>query len=324
MRLLWRHHHVALLRLILPPVDQQTRVHRMPFGAELWEDGAVRFRLWAPLALGNPALNSTTRPEPLPMRPLGDGWHELTTDAHGPARAIALCCPMTCACPIRPRAYQPKDVHGPSEVDRSDGLTSGPTTEWRGRPWEEAVVYELHVGDLHAGGHLPRPPSSKLDAPCRTRRDGDRDHAGRRFSRAAATGATTACCRLRPTPATAGPRTSRRWSSAAHRRGLMVLLDVVYNHFGPDGNYLRRYRAAVLHRPPQDAVGRGDQLSTARAAARCAISSSRTRCYWLEEYHFDGLRLDAVHAIVDDSPVHFLDGAGGARAGALHRTGRSI
>ena len=95
----------------------------------------------------------------------------------------------------------------------------------------------------------------------------------------------------------------------------MVLLDVVYNHFGPEGNYLHAVRAAVLHRPPPDALGRGDQFRrrTQRTVRDFFIHNA---LYWLEEYHLDGLRLDAVHAIHDDSTRRHpdRDRDGGARA----------
>ena len=95
---------------------------------------------------------------------------------------------------------------------------------------------------------------------------------------------------------------------AAHELGLMVLLDVVYNHFGPEGNYYRVYAPQFFTATAPDAVGRCHQLRRPRTAVRCANSSSTTRSTGWTEFHFDGLRLDAVHAIVDDGPpVHILE-----------------
>ncbi len=95
---------------------------------------------------------------------------------------------------------------------------------------------------------------------------------------------------------------------AAHGLGLMVFLDVVYNHFGPDGNYIGALRRRVLPRRHQDAVGPRDRLPP---AARCATSSATTRSTGCEEFRFDGLRLDATHSIV---PQDWLEELAGVRA----------
>ena len=84
------------------------------------------------------------------------------------------------------------------------------------------------------------------------------------------------------------------------------MLDVVYNHLGPDGNYLGRFGPYFTDRY-RTPWGAGRQLRRRRAATRCAASSSTTPCMWLRDYHVDGLRLDAVHAIVDTSAVHVLE-----------------
>ena len=92
---------------------------------------------------------------------------------------------------------------------------------------------------------------------------------------------------------------------AAHAKGLMVLLDVVYNHFGPEGNYLHVYAKEFFterHHTPWGAAINFDG-SGSREVREFFIHNA---LYWLHEYHFDGLRLDAVHAIADDSEPHIL------------------
>ena len=98
-----------------------------------------------------------------------------------------------------------------------------------------------------------------------------------------------------PDSAYGRPEDLKALIDAAHQRGLMVFLDVVYNHFGPEGNYLGALCAAVFLQG-QHALGQRDRL---RECRRCGGSRSRTRCYWLGDFRFDGLRLDAVHAIAE-------------------------
>jgi malto-oligosyltrehalose trehalohydrolase len=105
---------------------------------------------------------------------------------------------------------------------------------------------------------------------------------------------------------------------AAHARGVMVLLDVVYNHFGPDGNYLPLYAPAFFTERHQTPWGAGVNFdgSASRAVREFIIHNA---LYWLDEFHFDGLRLDAVHAILDDSPYHVLDELAERVRGAVRR-----
>ena len=110
-----------------------------------------------------------------------------------------------------------------------------------------------------------------------------------------------------PDSAYGRPEDLKALVEAAHARGLMVLLDVVYNHFGPEGAYLHADRAGDLHRSPQDAVGRGDQFRWAASSGPVREFFIHNALYWIEEFHLDGLRLDAVHAILDDSPKHLLE-----------------
>ena len=107
-----------------------------------------------------------------------------------------------------------------------------------------------------------------------------------------------------PDTAYGRPEDLKALIDAAHAAGLMVLLDVVYNHFGPKGNYLPRYAPQFFTEQHNTPVGRGDRLRQRREVREFFVHNAH---YWLEEYRFDGLRFDAVHAIIDESPRHILD-----------------
>ena len=125
------------------------------------------FRLWAPAAARVSALELDARRGDARWRRSPDGWHELAVPQAAPARATASCCPTAWPCPIRRRAANPDGVHGASQVvdpaafDWHDGA-------WRGRPWHEAVIYELHVGTFTAAGTfaaaIERLPSTRGDS----------------------------------------------------------------------------------------------------------------------------------------------------------------
>ena len=119
-----------------------TRVHRMPFGAELEADGKVRFRLWAP---PHPEILIELDGETKAMQPVGEGWHELVSDRARTGTRYRFVLPDGQRVPDPASRYQPEDVHGPSQVV-DPGAYVWRDAGWRGRPWEEAVVYELHIG----------------------------------------------------------------------------------------------------------------------------------------------------------------------------------
>ena len=108
-----------------------------------------------------------------------------------------------------------------------------------------------------------------------------------------------------PHHAYGGPDGLKRLVNACHQRGLAVLLDVVYNHFGPDGNYLPQFGPYLTTRyatPWGDAINFDDRGSDEVRRFFCDNAKM-----WLRDYHFDGLRLDAIHAIVDTSATHILE-----------------
>jgi maltooligosyltrehalose trehalohydrolase len=266
----------------------------MPFGAELC-DGGVRFRLWAPA--GRRVQLCLEGGKDLPMQPAGEGWFELITREAVAGTRYRFQVDNQVKVPDPASRFQPHDVHGPSEI--VDFRTFEWSDEsWRGRPWEEAVIYELHVGAFTPDGTF-RGVEQKLDY---LRELGVTavelmpiaDFPGKR------NWGYDGVLPFAPDSSYGRPEDLKRLVQSAHAKGLMIFLDVVYNHFGPDGNYLRLYSPQFFtdrHRTPW-----GDAINFDGPESRVVRDFFiHNALYWLEEYHFDGLRLDAVHAIVDDS-----------------------
>jgi maltooligosyltrehalose trehalohydrolase len=276
------------------------RAHVMPFGAALLPEGGTRFRLWAP-SRAHVELELHGCSERLEMKPLEDGWHELTvaTAAAGARYQFALCDDDSrrWLVPDPASRWNPDGVHQASTVFDAYAY-SWSDAAWQGRPWTEAVLYELHVGTFTAEGAFAA--------------------AQRRLSDLAALGVTA--LQLMPLAAFAGernwgydgvrpfapassygtPNELKSFIDAAHRQGLMVLLDVVYNHFGPEGNYLHVYCPEFFDRGYSTPWGAGINL----AGELCTTVRSflvHNALFWIEEYGFDGLRLDAIHAFRDPS-----------------------
>jgi maltooligosyltrehalose trehalohydrolase len=274
--------------------------HVMPFGAQLDADGA-RFRLWAPDA-NSVVLKARSEGSELnaDLNDVGDGWFELSVGGLAPGARYVYRIDEDVDAPDPASRFNPQGVAGgsllsdPSRFEwREDG--------WRGRDWREAVIYEMHVG-------------------CFTR-EGTYAAASERLAELAQLGVTAvelmplACfpgergwgydgvLLYAPHYAYGEPDDLKRFIEAAHAQGVMVLLDVVYNHFGPLGNYLPRYASAFFtsrRRTPW-----GDAINFAHPVVRQFFIHNAL--YWLEEYRFDGLRIDAVHAMYDDSPRCFID-----------------
>jgi len=270
----------------------------MPFGAELRDDGATGFRLWAPGARRvDVALGDATAPAMLAMTAGGDGWFEAVARDAGAGTRYRFRIDGGMHVPDPASRRNPDGVHGPSMVvdplafEWSDGA-------WRGRPWEEAVIYELHVGAFTPEGTFAA-AMTKLDYL------GDlgvtalellpiADFPGRR------NWGYDGVLPYAPAAAYGTPEDLKRLVQAAHLKGLMIFLDVVYNHFGPEGNYLHAYAEPFFnprHHTPWGAAINFDAEGS-RTVRDFFIHNA---LYWTEEYGFDGLRVDAVHAIADDS-----------------------
>lgn len=278
------------------------RMHRMPFGAEL-NGRLTRFRLWAPAAERVELLatvGDTRHEQDLARR--DDGWFEATLEI-GAGTRYAYRIDGGLVVPDPASRFNPDDVHAASRVvdpqayEWRDAL-------WRGRPWEEAVVYELHVGTFTREGRFVAVASHfdhLLDLGVTAiELMPVADFPGRR------NWGYDGVLPFAPDASYGTPDELKRLVDDAHGRGLMVMLDVVYNHFGPEGNYLHAYAPQFFnarHQTPWGAAINFDGVGS-RSVRDFFIHNA---LYWLEEFHFDGLRLDAVHAIADDSRPHVVD-----------------
>ncbi len=277
------------------------RSHDMPFGACLLPCGSVRFRLWAPAVRQvELILNRDDGQENiLPMHSLADGWFQIETSPQQAQSGTFYRYRLDGELDIPDPASRanPQDIHGPSQVvDAAAFLWQD--TNWQGRPWHEAVIYELHLGTFTSAGtfaavlqHLDYLVELGITAielmPVA-------DFPGAR------NWGYDGVLLFAPDHSYGTPDQLKTLVQAAHARGLMVFLDVVYNHFGPEGNYLHAYAPQFFnerHSTPWGAAidFEGKHSPTVRSFF------IHNALYWLEEYHFDGLRLDAVHAIVDNS-----------------------
>jgi maltooligosyltrehalose trehalohydrolase len=276
----------------------------------------TRCAAWAPNAT---RVEVETRGARLPMVTAEWGWFELREGglAAGDDYAFVLD-----GGPPRPdprSPWQPRGVHGPSRaVDHSAfaWMDSG----WRGRRLRDCVVYEMHVGTFSAAGTL----------------DGAISHLGHLVE------VGIGAVELMPVAAFpgergwgydgvglyavhdryGGPDALKRFVDACHSAGVAVIMDVVYNHLGPDGNHLGEFGPYFTdrHRTPWgDAVnydGRGSD-----EVRRFVVDNA---LMWLRDYHCDGLRLDAVHAIVDTSAVHIVEEISTAVHGLSVELGRPL
>ncbi|MFE8644576.1 malto-oligosyltrehalose trehalohydrolase [Sphingomonas sp. NCPPB 2930] len=280
--------------------------HPMPFGATLLEQGGVRFRLWAPaleradLLVHGTAVADAPQVHAATASP--GGWFECTVPDAGAGTLYQWRIEGGLVVPDPASRSNPLGVHGPSCVvdPRRFAWDAG----WKGRPWSEAVIYEMHVGTFTPEGTYAA-AEAKLEALARTGITVVELMPLSDFPGEFGWG-YDGVLPFAPHAPYGDPEALKHFVQAAHRAGLMVFLDVVYNHFGPDGNYLGAYAPqffSEVHKNPW-----GNSLNFDRdGSARVRDFFVQNALYWLQEYRFDGLRLDAIHAIVDDSALDVID-----------------
>jgi maltooligosyltrehalose trehalohydrolase len=289
------------------------RRHHMPFGAELGAGGEVRFRLWAPAAQRvELLLYDAGTARAMPLAALAGGWFGLDTDTARAGSLYRFRIDGAHEVPDPASRFNPQGVHGPSEVIDPTAY-AWDDAAWHAPPWHSAVVYELHVGTFNAPGSFAA--------------------VAERLAYLARLGVTA--IELMPVAAFPGrrnwgydgvlayapqhsygrPEQLKALVAAAHRHKLAVLLDVVYNHFGPEGNYLHLYAPQFFNERRHTPWGAALNFDgpDSRPVRDFFIHNA---LYWLEEFHLDGLRLDAIHAVYDDSEPHIVNEiARTARAG---------
>lgn len=271
----------------------------MPFGAEITTEG-VRFALWAPSARSvDLILDGITQP----MLPQENGWHRLSSPSARAESRYGYKIDGDFVVPDPASRFQPDDVHGLSTVVDPASFTWSDTS-WEGRPWAETILYEVHVGTATPEGTYAA-LMSKLEyfrelgitaielmplAEFPGRRNWGYD----------------GVLPYAPDAAYGTPDDLKRLIDRAHGLGLMMFLDVVYNHFGPSGNYLHVYAKSFFTERHPTPWGAGINVD-GEGSSTVRDFFIHNALYWLEEYHFDGLRFDAVHAIADESQPHFLE-----------------
>ncbi|WP_252088611.1 malto-oligosyltrehalose trehalohydrolase [Pseudomonas sp. MWU13-3659] len=260
-------------------------------GAQLLDATSARFALWAPDARSVSVMIG--QQPPVELLAEGDGWHSVVTACQvGDRYHFQIDDELRVADPAS--RYQPEGVQGPSAlVNLGSYAWQHP---WQGRPWHEAVIQELHVGLL--GGYpgvaevLPRLAAlgiSAIELMPLGQFPGERNwgyDGVLPFAPQHSYGTPLEFCAL---------------VDAAHGHGLMVLVDVVYNHFGPDGNYLHRYARPFFREDRQTPWGAA--IDFRRPEVREYFIQNALM--WLCDYRCDGLRLDAVHAI--DQPDFLVE-----------------
>ncbi len=275
----------------------------LPIGAELRPDGKAIFRVWAPrakeVAVELSAANGETRLEPLAAEEGGYFSGEVAGLAAGARYKFRT---ERGAFPDPASRSQPDGPHGASALVDPKAFR-WTDRGWRGRPVRELVIYELHVGTFT--------------------REGTWQAAAEQLPALAQMGITMievmpiadfpgrfgwgydGVNLFAPTRLYGTPDDARAFVDRAHALGIAVILDVVYNHIGPDGNYLREFSPHYFSARYGNEWGDALNFDGEHSAGVREFFITNAR-YWIAEYHLDGLRLDATQQIFDDSPVHVL------------------
>jgi maltooligosyltrehalose trehalohydrolase len=282
---------------------------RLPIGAEILPSGGVHFRVWAPrrrrveVVLEGGGASPRREPAAVALEPEGGGYFSGRASAAGAGSLYRFRLDGEPALYPDPAArFQPEGVHGPSQVI-DPGAFRWTDGGWRGVRLRGQVLYEMHVGTFTRAGTW--------------------EAAARELPELAALGVTVlevmpvaefpgrfgwgydGVDLFAPTRLYGTPDDFRRFVDRAHAAGLGVILDVVYNHFGPDGNYLKQYAADYFTDRYENEWGEAINFDGPNAGPVREFFAANA-AYWVDEFHLDGLRLDATQQIFDSSPDNIL------------------
>lgn len=266
------------------------------WGAEYVAADVVRFRLWA---TGQQKVTLRLSGKETEMRPGGEGWFELEVTGVAPGAEYNFVLADGTVVPDPASRAQKGDVNGPSLVIDPHRYR-WQHTEWQGRPWEETVVYEMHVGTFTPQGtfqaaieklpYLAGLGITMIEVMPVSQYGGSRGWG------------YDGVLLYAPHSAYGTPEDFKAFVDAAHGHGLSVVLDIVLNHFGPEGNYLPLLSPDFFHKERMTPWGNG--IAYDIDAVRRYIAEAPL--YWLQEFNLDGLRFDAIDQIEDTSDKHVL------------------
>ena len=272
------------------------RTFQKQWGAEFISGDVVRFRVWAE---GQQQLTLRLAERDLPMTAVGNGWFQIDVPGvtHGTEYQFVLQDGM--AVPDPASRAQKGDVNGPSVVI-DPGRYQPINPDWAGRPWEETVIYELHIGTFTPQGtfraaidklpYLAELGITQLEVMPVSQFGGNRGWG------------YDGVLLYAPHSAYGTPEDFHAFIDAAHGLGLSVVLDIVLNHFGPEGNYLPLLSPAFFDAQRMTPWGNG--IAYEREPVRHYILDAPL--FWLTEYRLDGLRFDAIDQIKDTASKHIL------------------
>jgi maltooligosyltrehalose trehalohydrolase len=278
------------------------RAFPMTWGAQVLDNGGVRFRLWAPAANEVALLLVDGRERRLPMQLQAFGWYEIVEPSCSAGSRYLYEINREIRVPDPASRFQPDGPGGPSQVVDPSSF-AWPDRSPEPRPFAEMVFYELHVGAFTRAGtyaaaaehfdHLVELGITAIELMPLAETPGARNWG------------YDGVMQYAPAHRYGTPDDLKSFIVTAHARSLAVFLDVVYNHFGPEGNYLHRYAPQYFTKRYATAWGAAiDYEAEANDAVRRYTIENAG--YWLREYGFDGLRLDAAHAIFDERATPIL------------------